>query len=111
MLLEYDFIFKKGILFIRLKGEINEVTSKIISEEIDPLIEENGIKNVVFNLKEINNIDNKGIATIYECYNRLNERNSDIELCSIPCNLRSKFAFLLKYIKEREDEKTILTKI
>ena len=55
-MLEYDFIFKKGILFIRLKGVINEVTSKIIDEEIEPLIEENGIKNVVFNVEEINDI-------------------------------------------------------
>lgn len=110
-MLEYSFVFKKGILFIRLKGDINESTSNIIKDEIDPLIEENGIKNVVLNVSEINSIDNHGIATIYNCYTRLNRKNSSISLCSIPLSLRRKFDFLLKYIKEREDEKTILMKI
>lgn len=110
-MLEYDFIFKKGILFIRLKGVINEITSKIIDEEIEPLIEENGIKNVVFNVEEINDIDHYGINTIYNSYIKLNQKNSVISLCSIPVELRKNFSFLLKYIKEREDEKTILMKI
>lgn len=110
-MLEYNFIFKKGILFIRLRGEINKITSKIIKEEIDPLIEENGIKNVVLNVSGINSIDNYGIATIYESYQKMNSKNSNISLCSIPLDLRKKFDFLLKYIKEREDEKAILLKI
>ena len=110
-MLEYNFVFKKGILFVRLKGEINEVTSKIINEEIEPLIVENGIKNVVFNVEEINNINTYGINTLYNSYIKLNKKNSVISLCSIPFDLRKKFDFLLKYIKEREDEKTILMKI
>lgn len=108
-MLDYDFIFKKGILFIRLKGDINKKTSRIFNDEIDPLVLDNGIKNVVLNVSKLNNIDNDGILAIYKCYLKLH-KESDVSLCEIPLYLRTKFKFLLKHIKEREDELTILTK-
>ena len=108
-MLDYDFIFKKGILFIRLKGDITKKTSYFFENEIDPLVLDNGIKIVVFNVSELRKIDNDGIIAMYNCYLKLN-KESDISLCEIPSYLRSKFKFLLKHIKEREDEFTILMK-
>ena len=72
-MLEYDFIYKKGILFIRLKGDINKKTSKVLVDEIDPLVLDNGIKNVVLNVGKLNNIDNDGILAIYDCYLKLTQ--------------------------------------
>ena len=108
-MLDYDFIFKKGILFIRLKGNINKNTSRVLTDEIDPLILDNGIKEVVLNVANLNDIDSDGILAIYNCYLKLN-KESNVSLCEIPSYLRNKFKFLLKYIKEREDEITILMK-
>jgi len=108
-LLNYDFIFKKGILFVRLKGVINKNTSNLFTKEIDPLILDNGIRNVVFNVSELNYIDEDGISAFYKCYLKL-KNESDISLCEIPLFLKDKFSFLLKYIREREDEISILTK-
>lgn len=89
-------------------GDINEFTSDIINREINPLIEENGIENIVFNVKGIKNIDEYGIEAIYESYLKLNQNNSHISLCEIPFNLRTKFQKLLRYINEKEDEIAIL---
>ncbi len=108
-MLDYDFKFKKGILFIRLKGDVIKKTSKLLDEKIDPLVLENGISNVVFNVSKLNTIDKYGLLAFYKTYLKLNKK-SDISLCEIPKFLRKKFKFLLKHIKEREDEYTILTK-
>ena len=102
-MLNYDFIFKKGILFIRLKGDITKKTSNLLNEEINPLILDNGIKNVVFNVSNLNKVDHDGILAIYKSYLKLS-KESDVSICEIPVSLRSKFKFLLKYIKENEDE-------
>lgn len=108
-MLDYDFTFKEGILFIILKGEINKNTSILLSTEISPLIIENGITKVVFNLEALDNIDNYGVKAIYNCYLKLNE-SGHMSICEIPFQLKSKFKKLYKYIKEREDEFTLLTK-
>lgn len=67
-MLNYDFIFKKGILFIRLFGDINKSTSKIFINEINPLILDNGIKNVVLNVSNLKSADNYGIEALYKSY-------------------------------------------
>ena len=108
-MLEYDFQFKKGILFIRLKGSINKISSKLIVEEIDPLILDNGIKKIVFNSYGVNDIDNYGVNVFLESYEML-KKQSDVVLCSIPSKIHKKVENLLKIITEREDEFTILEK-
>ena len=106
-LLDYDFIFKKGILFIRLKGDITKETSSLFADEINPLILDNGIKNVVLNLSRLRKVDNVGMSALYDSYLSLT-KESDISICEIPLSLRKRFRRLLKYVKEREDEYTIL---
>lgn len=108
-MLDYDFIFRKGILFIRLKGDITKETSGLITNEINSLILDNGIKNVVFNVSKLNKIDDFGIKTLYNSYLILN-KESDISICEIPVSLRKRLKKLLKHIKEREDEYTLLTR-
>ena len=106
-MLDYDFTFKKGILFISLKGDITKETSGLISNEINPLILDNGIKKVVLNISELKNIDDEGIKELYKSYLILN-RESNVSICEIPIFLRERLKFLLKHIKESEDEYTIL---
>ena len=53
-MLDIDMRFKQGILFIRLSGILNGDTCMKLEESISTLIEDNGIKYVLFNL---NNLD------------------------------------------------------
>jgi len=108
-LLDYDFIFKKGFLFIRFTGDVTKSTSKLFKNEINPLILDNGIKNVVFNVSNLQKVDNYGMLAIYNSFLTLS-KESEIYICEIPLSLRNKFKFLLKHIKEKEDEFSILTK-
>ena len=49
-MLDIDMRFKQGILFIRLNGILNGDTCMKLEESISTLIEDNGIKYVLFNL-------------------------------------------------------------
>lgn len=74
--------FRKGILFVRLYGEITSNTVFKIKKEVSFLIEENGIDNVVFNLKNVFSIDNMGINTLYKIYEKIEKHNGSFLICT-----------------------------
>ena len=63
-MLDIDMRFKQGILFIRLSGILNGDTCMKLEESISTLIEDNGIKYVLFNLNNLDYIDKYGIKLI-----------------------------------------------
>ena len=67
-MLEINMEFRKGILFIRLSGVLNEKTVEKLEKEVTDLVEENGIRNLVFNLEEVTNIDINGINALLQNY-------------------------------------------
>lgn len=75
-LLDYDFIFKKGVLFISLFGDINKSTSSLFKDEINPLILDNGIKNVVLNFSNLKSVDFDGIEALYKSCLVLNKESN-----------------------------------
>ena len=56
--------YKKHVLFLRLKGNLNSNTSSYFSEYTMPIIDEYNIKYLVINLNSINTIDNKGYLSL-----------------------------------------------
>ena len=62
-LLDINIEFFKGILFIRLNGVLNKNTVSKLKEEVNNLVEENGIRNTVFNVSGLDSIDCYGINT------------------------------------------------
>ena len=108
-MLDYDFVFRKGILFIRLKGDADKKADNFFADEIDPLILDNGIENVVLNVSKLNRVDYDGMLAIYNSYLRLSKK-SNVFLCEIPSYLKDKFKYLFDNINEKEDELTILMK-
>jgi len=75
--------FKKGILFVRLKGILNGDTCITLKHELNELISINGIKYVLINLKELEYMDNYGINTIISNYNCILKNNGKLLLCGI----------------------------
>ena len=59
-MLKINMEYRKGILFIRLKGELTIYTYKSLLRYLIPIIKEQGIKYIVFNLSYINLIDTYG---------------------------------------------------
>ena len=71
--------FRRGILFVRLKGSLTKNTSKQLYNEITLLLREMKIYNVVFNLSKLNEIDLTGVRALLYNYN-LCRRNHGISM-------------------------------
>ena len=52
-MLDINFEFRRGILFIRLKGILSKATINDFDSLVTTLIRDNGIRNVVFNVSEL----------------------------------------------------------
>ena len=59
-MLKINMEYRRGILFLRLKGNLNEFTSKKFEEYTFPVIKDYGIKYLVINLSELVSLDDYG---------------------------------------------------
>ena len=66
--------FRKGILFVRLDGVLDKYTMNELDETYN-LIIENKIKNIVFNINEVNKIDKFGINKLFSIYKNINKNS------------------------------------
>ena len=82
-MLDILYEFRRGILFIRLKGELTKDTYLKYKNDIIFMIKENGIKNVVLNLEKIRYIDLKGINLLYYTYECLRDNHGILMLTDI----------------------------
>lgn len=56
--------FRKGILFVRLYGMLNDKTIEIFNKEVKEVIRKSGIKYVVLNIKNLSEISDLGTKEI-----------------------------------------------
>ena len=99
--------FRKGILFVRLEGELTKKTYLKLDQEVTSLIKDNGIRNVVFNIENLTKIDIKGINSLYYNYEICNYNNGKIMVCGLKDDKiknRFKHSRLLNYMYEISDE-------
>ena len=97
-MLKINMEYRKGILFVRLKGNLNANTVPKFKEYTIPIIKDYGIKYVVYNLNELVNLDNTGESALLEEKNLVktnsgkvlivnNKINSPIEIENISSEL------------------------
>lgn len=106
-MLDINIEFRKGILFVRLNGELSKNTVAKLDEEVTMLIKDNGIRNLVFNIVDLKSIDMKGINALLYNYEMIKNNNGKGCVCGINNTLvghRIKNSRLLKYMYETSDE-------
>lgn len=106
-MLEINYEFRKGILFIRLNGILNKNTVDKLQNEVTDMIKDNGIRNVVFNVSGLDSIDMKGINSLLYNYELCNNNEGKSLVCGINNSLvrhRIENSRLLKYMNEASDE-------
>lgn len=103
-MLETILEYRKGILFVRLIGELTKVTSNEYEKDVLNVIKDNGINNIVLNFKDLTKIDYKGISSIYYLYEITKKGN--ILLCGINGELDSKLKKnrIFNYISKIDSE-------
>lgn len=110
-MLDINMEFHKGILFIRLSGSLNENTIDKLKSEVTSFIKDNGIRNIVYNISKINDIDCYGINALINNYNICKENNGQALVCGMRDGLvkhRIKNSRLLNYMYEASDELSAL---
>lgn len=98
--------FRKGILFVRLVGQLTKYTVTKLEREVTDVIKNVGINNVVFNIKYLSKIDLKGINVLFYAYELCKKNNGASLLCGVNNNVNGviKYSRILNYIKETDDE-------
>ena len=82
-MLKINMEFKRGILFIRLDGSLDNKTIDKFDNEVLSLILNNGLKNIVINFDKVYNIDKKGIDELINLSEIVSGLNGKATLCSI----------------------------
>ena len=113
-LLNIDIEFHKGILFVRLAGVLNKNTVEKMNEEVTSLISDNGVRNIVFNINDLDSIDYYGINTLLHNYEICRNNKGKILVCglnNILVKKRINKSRLLNYMYETTDELTAMNVI
>ena len=100
IILNINMEYKSGVLFVRLMGSLNKLTSYKLVDTLIPIIESQGIKNLVYNFTELNSIDEVGSNTLLLGYNAILNNNGKV----LVVNNR----FNLEYFKEVNNELSAL---
>ena len=102
--------FRKGILFVRLKGHLNKDTIYKLNKRVTKLVKDNGIRNIVFNFSNLKSIDIKGINTIFYNYELCKSNDGRSLMCGNNDNIRKKLkkSRLINYVYETSNELTAL---
>lgn len=100
---------RKGILFVRFDGSLNEQTLSKIEHDVSDLLRDNGISNVVFNMENVKSIDIFGVKALLNNYELCINNKGKSLICNIDdlelkSNLKS--SNLLNYLIETKNELT-----
>lgn len=101
-MLDIELEFYKGILFVRLGGCLNKNNISKFKNEVLSFIKKTGIRNIVFNLTNLNELDLDGEVGLYNSYKASYINNGNTLLCGLNDEIsKSK---LLKNIKRTRGE-------
>ena len=96
--------FRKGILFVRLKGVLTRYTYKSLDEYLIPVINKHGIRYLVYNLEATTLIDNYGKASLKKGVDAARRNSGEGGLCHAKLNFKDEFNIF-------ENELVALTKL
>ena len=103
-MLEINMEFRKGILFIRLTGDLNIKTINIFNEEVIPVILKHGLKYIVVNLDKLDKIDVSGIETLMNLNELVSRWDGKASLCSVNKSIKNNFTQLDSKFYDASDE-------
>ena len=90
-MLKINMEYRKGVLFIRLKGNLTKETVKSLNQYILPIITQNGIKYIVYNLGAIKVIDNYGKDSLEKGVEAVKLNHGEGLICNTNLILNGKF--------------------
>lgn len=104
-MLNMDLEYNKGILFVRLKGNLNRKNSYKLNNYLLPVLLKHKVKYLVYNLYELESVDDAGIDAILNTKCAIKSNKGKICLCEVSKDIK-RFIRRLK-IKSVEDERKV----
>jgi len=80
-MLDIDIRPEKGVLFVRLKGNLDKKNISKLETEVIKFQKKVGIKNIVFNITELDEIDNDGKYALVNSFNLCMKNNGQGFIC------------------------------
>ena len=99
-MLNINMEYKKGVLFVRIIGSLNELNAHRLIDSLLPIIVRHGIRYLVYNFEELKSIDDVGKKSLLLGYNAILNNNGNV----LVVNNR----FNLEHYKETKNELTAL---
>ena len=100
MILNINMEYISGVLFVRIIGSLNKLTSSKLVDILIPIIISQGIKNLVYNFDELDSIDEVGGKSLLLGYNAILNNNGKVLVINNKFNL--------EYFKEVDNELSAL---
>lgn len=85
-MLKINMEYRKGILFIRLKGELTKNTYKSLDDYLLSVINNQGIKYLVYNINSVKIIDNYGKSSLIKGIEAVKKNNGEGMICKSNIN-------------------------
>ncbi len=101
-MLDINMEFRKGVLFVRLEGQLTKKTILKFNNEVLSSIKKAGINNVVYNLENLYRLDLKGIHSLLYTYELNKNNNGKTLICGINSNVEKiiRQSRILNYVSE-----------
>ena len=80
-MLTIDMKPSRGVLFVRLSGVLNKINTEKLNEEVVNFQKKAGIKNIVFNLSELEDIDKDGKYALVNSFNICKHHQGQSFIC------------------------------
>lgn len=101
-MLKVDMEYEKGILYVRLNGTLTRKVCYKINNYIVPAVLKHKIKYLVFNLLELQDIDESGFDALLNTKCAIRTNKGKICLCEVSDELRKKMKGLRMKIASNE---------
>lgn len=90
-MLKMDLEYNQGILFVRLKGILNNKSSYKINNYLNPVLKKHKIKYLIYNCYFLKDIDEVGLDAILNTKIEIKNNQGKLAICELSKELKSKF--------------------
>lgn len=87
-MLNVNLLINKNSLYVKLDGEMDQHSSDTFRIKLNEIIVRNDIKNLIFNMENLDFMDSSLIGIIIGRYNQLRQNNGKIYICEVNDNIK-----------------------
>lgn len=112
-LLKITTFLKRGVLIVRVTGEVDMHIADEFRQIVDEALAAHGVKHILFNLEAVNFIDSSGLGVILGRYKKITARGGKVLATNIQPQILQLFELsgLLKIIKLYNSEAEALDEL